>query len=217
MRWWWQRRQSGSEALAELLEQGRWSPSGPVDQLPLVVFDTETTGFHPSFGDEIIAIAAVHLRTGEEFQALVNPGRTIPAVVTRLTGITDEAVADAPAIGPVLEAFFHFVGQSILVAHTATFDRAFIQVQLRRLARLRWTHPLWDTAVLARSLHPTWGDYSLEHCASKLGVRLEARHTAIGDSRTTAQILEQLLAGAARDGRNTWEAVHQLASIQHFM
>lgn len=203
--WGWRPDPSKYPGLAEALQAGRWQPSGLLDRLPWTVFDTETTGFHPHGGDEVISLAAVRLGEALEFDSLVNPGRTIPGQVEDLTGITDAEVRKAPPLLNVLEQFFRFAGQSVLVAHCADFDRAFVEAKLRKAARLRWTHPLLDTMTLSRALFPNWGDYRLEHCAPRLQTMLEGRHTALGDARSTARVLQALLGECAARGVNTWE------------
>lgn len=68
---------------------------------PLVFFDLETTG--PEIGtDRIVQFAAVKLLadgTRRQWQTLVNPGIPIPLGATKVHGITDEMVADAPTFG----------------------------------------------------------------------------------------------------------------------
>ena len=69
-----------------------------------VVVDLETTGLNPD-EDKIIEIGAIKFVDGvetETFETLVNPGMPIPDFITRLTGIKDEDVKDAPAIDEVL-------------------------------------------------------------------------------------------------------------------
>ncbi|MBR5686990.1 MAG: 3'-5' exonuclease [Prevotella sp.] len=66
---------------------------------PLIVFDLETTGLD-LVKDRIIQIAYVKVYPDgrEEHQSyLVNPGKPIPTEITRLTGISDEDVKDAPS------------------------------------------------------------------------------------------------------------------------
>lgn len=190
--------------LAEAVGSGQWTPHGDLKGIPFVVFDTETTGFHPYGGDEIISLAACRVGTGEEFNALVNPNRPLPQEITDLTGIRPEDLIGASDIHAVIERFFRFAGRSVLVAHCVDFDRAFLEAKLRRAGRLRWTHPVLDTMVLARGLFPHWGDYRLEHCATRLQTPLEGRHTALGDARTTTRIVEVLLQECSRRGLTTW-------------
>ena len=65
---------------------------------PLVVFDLETTGLD-IITDRIIQLSYIKVTLdGTEVRGnhLINPERAIPAFVTDLTGISDEAVADQP-------------------------------------------------------------------------------------------------------------------------
>src|SRR5690242_16720753 len=55
----------------------------PLEELSVVVFDLETTGFLPNHGDEIISIGAVRVKgeeinTGEQFYSLVQVNQTVP-------------------------------------------------------------------------------------------------------------------------------------------
>lgn len=205
MMWGWRSDPARHPGLAEALQAGRWQPQGELQRLPWTVLDTETTGFHPFGGDEIISLAAVRLADGAEFESLVNPGRSIPPQITDLTGIADSDVRTAPKVLTVLEDFFRWAGASVLVAHCIDFDRAFVSAQLRQAGRLRWTHPVLDTMVLSKALFASWGDYRLEHCASRLETVVEARHTARGDAQTTARLLQALLRECADRRLHTWE------------
>lgn len=205
MSWWGRTNPDRYPGLAAALEVGRWEPAGPLVGVPWVVFDTETTGFHPYAGDEIISLAARRLSTGEEYSSLVQPGRPIPQAVSDLTGIRGEDLLEAPGALTVLEQFLSFTGRSVLVAHCVDFDRAFVEAKLRKVGRLRWTHPVLDTMQLARALFPAWGEYRLEHCATMLQTAVEGRHTALGDARTTSRILEALLAECGYRGLLTWQ------------
>ena len=75
-----------------------------------VVVDLETTG-GSAFFHRVTEIGAVKVKAGEvieEFQTLVNPGRSIPAHITQITGITNGMVADAPRFSEVAEKFNEF-------------------------------------------------------------------------------------------------------------
>lgn len=65
---------------------------------PLIIFDLETTGLDIS-KDRIIQISYIKVETnGEEkrMNLFVNPERKLPAVITEITSITDEMLADKP-------------------------------------------------------------------------------------------------------------------------
>ncbi len=164
-----------------------------LDELGYVVFDTETTGFDATDGDEIVAIAAVRVSgrrilIGETFQILVNPGRPIPAEATARHGITDQQVHDRPDIATALPQFRAFAGSDVLVAHHAALDLAFLRAK-ERATGVRFDNPLLDTMLLSMKLQGRSADHSLDSIASRLGISAIDRHTALGDSLITAAVL----------------------------
>lgn len=89
-----------------------------------VAFDIETTGSGGAAnGDgeaQITEIGAVRVVKGEivdRFDQLANPGRTITPMVSRITHITNEMIADKPSVDVVIKKFYEYVGDSILVGH----------------------------------------------------------------------------------------------------
>lgn len=84
-------------------------PNPPLASLPIVVFDTETTGLF-TMSAWMVEIAGVRMSgsmvTTGVFQTLVRPDAIIPPDATRVHGITDDEVRDAPQTADVLKAFF---------------------------------------------------------------------------------------------------------------
>lgn len=159
-----------------------------------VVFDIETTGFS-AIKDRIIEIGAVKVEDGritDRYSTFVNPGRPIPYEITRLTGIDDSMVMDAPDITVVLPAFLEFCKDSVLVAHNAGFDVGFIQQNCRYQDRpCDFTYV--DTVALARVLLPALSKYRLNVVAKALGISLENHHRAVDDAGATAEIFEKFV------------------------
>lgn len=128
---------------------------------------TETTGFYPYQGDEIISIAAVVVENGQIredliFNELVNPYRLIPPAIEELTGITAEMVADKRHICHVLNDFLDFIGDSVLVAHNAKFDLAFINIKLNWYTQTEIYNQVIDTYKLSRALSPELASHDLD-------------------------------------------------------
>lgn len=162
------------------------------------VFDTETTGLNPET-DRVIQIGAVRVVNGrrvpgERFDMLVAPGRAIPAASTAIHGITDAMVADAASFAEAARAFHRFVGDSVIVAHNAAFDMAFLR---RCGARhgVAWDHSVLDTGDLSIALFDGGEDHTLDGICQRLGVTIpeDLRHTALGDAEATAEALCRML------------------------
>ena len=157
-----------------------------------VAFDLETTGLRADY-DRITEIGAVIMQGGQEkgrFQTFVNPGTPIPAEVTRLTGIRDEDVADAPSEAEAVAAFLDFAGARILVGHNADFDMGFLAKACERMGR-EFSATSLDTLILSQSLLSGLRKHSLDSAAGYLGLPEFRHHRASDDAVTCGLLLEK--------------------------
>ena len=155
-----------------------------------VVVDVETTGGR---GDsqrvtEIGAVKVRHGRVVDRFQTLLNPQRAIPANITRLTGISNEMVADAPLFADVAEDFAAFLDGAIFAAHNVEFDYGFIGREFRRLG-VPFRMPKLCTCASMRRLYPGHRSYSLAALSEQYGIRLSNHHRALCDAEAAAELL----------------------------
>ena len=103
----------------------------------LLIFDTETTGLHPS-QDQIIEFAAVSVDKKGKIQTYdeliqLDEGTSIPPEITALTGITNEAVAERGISKTLLlcRIFDWLVPNTLLIAYNAQFDLCFLYYLLQ--------------------------------------------------------------------------------------
>ncbi len=153
------------------------------------VFDIETTGLS-NINDEIIEIGAVKIKEGkiiDTFETFVNPKIPISSFITKLTGIDESMVKDAPSIEEILPKFLEFASNSVLVAHNANFDVSFIKSKAKKF-NLNVNNAVLDTLELSRHLYKDLKNYKLDTLADHLQVKLEHHHRAVDDAMATAEI-----------------------------
>ncbi|MEI7024510.1 ATP-dependent DNA helicase DinG [Paenibacillus sp. y28] len=153
------------------------------------VLDFETTGNQP--GDQIIQIGLVLVdgdQITDRYTTLVQPGMRIPDSISRLTGITDEMVEEAPAISEVVHEMVSRVAGRIIVAHNAAFDVGFLQKVLAEEGYLPFDGRVLDTMDLLRILYPTISSYQLSLVSGAFGISHDRPHQADSDAEATAHI-----------------------------
>ncbi|MFZ2458615.1 MAG: PolC-type DNA polymerase III, partial [Streptococcus suis] len=156
-----------------------------------VVFDVETTGLS-AVNNSLIQIAASKMHKGNivaEFDEFIDPGHPLSQFTTELTGITDEHVRGSKPLEQVLREFQDFCQGSILVAHNATFDVGFMDVNYERAGLPTISQPVIDTLEFARNLYPDYKRHGLGPLTKRFGVALEHHHMANYDAEATGRLL----------------------------
>jgi len=191
--------------IRSVMKQKRNEPKfdSPLQDLPVVVFDLETTGFQHAGGDEILSIGAVkatgkEIHEAETFYSLVNPNRSIPADIQQLTGITDEEAAQAPDLIDTLQKFMGYVERRILIAHGTGHDKQFLNAALWRTSRTTLTHRVLDTLMVAKWLNPNLPSYGLDELLELYRIPVTTRHHALEDSLMTAKLWQCFLEEMSR-------------------
>ena len=182
-------------------------PPQPLSSLTWVVVDVETTGGPPPH-HRITEIAAVIVKNGEiqeVFETLVNPERSIPPFVSRLTNISWDMVKDAPKFSAIVPDLLQKLEGNVFVAHNAQFDWSFLSHEIQRASGARISGNQLCTVRLARRLLPHLPRRSLDYVADYFGIQITGRHRAAGDAIATARCLVRLLDEAANHGCETWE------------
>lgn len=155
-----------------------------------VVLDFETTGLSP-WDNEIIEASMVRYVDEKEeavYTTLVNPLEPIPPRITKLTGISDADVADAPTMKTVIHDIQEFIGDLPIVAHNASFDVGFLLANYE--CRQIYCHIRYiDTLALARKAFPDLPNHKLETLIREFHLAEAQTHRALDDVYCTQKVL----------------------------
>lgn len=199
---------------ASLEEVASRSDFGELDR-NVVVLDTETTGFSQNH-DELTQIAAARLERGEItdwFVTFVNPGKSIPDDVARLTDIHDEDVADAPSPEEARARLAEFVGDATVVAHNAAFDKGFVT---KSPAGYPLLENLWiDSLDLARIALPRLTSHRLIDLVKAFDAPLST-HRADADVEALCAVYRILLAAIQEMPIDLVEYIAALAPVEEW-
>ncbi|MCL2491753.1 MAG: exonuclease domain-containing protein [Coriobacteriia bacterium] len=152
----------------------------------ICLLDVETTGLNP-YSDEIIEVAIVRMDGPEivdVFSTFVRPTVKISPMITKLTSITNEDVADAPSIADVAPRIRAFIGKSPILAHNAPFDRSFIEAACEPLPG-----PWLDSVEITRIAFPHLRAHNQDALVSEFfPEKAEGLHRAINDVEALAKL-----------------------------
>jgi DNA polymerase-3 subunit epsilon len=198
----------------------------PLLDLSYAVVDVETTGGSPQSGHRITEIAVVRVADGEVqevYETLVNPRRSIPPQIMKLTGITMEMVRDQRDFSSVWGDVVAALRGHVFVAHNVAFDWRFVSAEVQRAAGLELSGSRLCTVRLSRKLLPQLRSRSLGYVANHYAADRFAesyferavaegrhaptrpwRHSAAGDAVATAHCMLRLFRDAADHGVTTW-------------
>lgn len=161
-----------------------------IGTMKFAVLDLETTGDQAG-KDEIIQVGLVIINDFQiehTYASFVKPSVPIPPFIRSLTGISDETVADAPAIEDVVNELVPLFNEAVLVAHNAAFDVAFLQRALTSSGYAAFDGRILDTLDWLRMLFPTLSSYQLGFVTGALGIAHDRPHQADSDAEATAQL-----------------------------
>jgi len=167
-----------------------------IEEIEFTIFDTETTGLEPKYGDRIVEIAGVRLKGREKiatFQSLINPKRPISEAAFQVNHITEEMLKDSPSAKVVIPKFLDFIKGSCLCSYNAGFDLGFLNNELKLIGQ----NALQDLVVvdilkMAKRLMPGLERYALWFVADALGIKTKQLHRAFSDVELTLGVFDKL-------------------------
>lgn len=159
-----------------------------------VVIDIETTGPDSKY-DAIIEVAGIRYIDGvekERYQELINPQYLIDSFISELTGITNEMLKNARFENEVMNDFYSFIGNSIVVAHNAHFDINFVYDSLQKNYDIKFDNDFVDTLRISRRLLSELKHHKLKDVAEYFNFECSNAHRATFDAELTFKIFESL-------------------------
>jgi DNA polymerase-3 subunit epsilon len=164
-----------------------------------VYLDTETTGLETA--DQIVEICILDHDGKTLIDSLVKPKGKIPILASRIHGITDEMVAEAPTwpeIWPQVEAAL--AGRRVAI-YNAEFDLKMLKNSHLKY-HLRWAFP-GEVSFCVMKLYAqfygewnyTYGSYrwqKLEEAARQCKIEVKGAHRARADALMARSVLQYM-------------------------
>ena len=168
-------------------------------KLPILVFDTETTGLSPT-EDRIIELAWTSYldgRTMGEGSFLFDPGRPLPEFIVNLTGITDADLKGQPAFSEFIEHFNETLsGHALLAGYNAIgFDKHFLTAECVRAGAVGTINQIYskswvDPLIWVREFQKFQKGKKLYQAAERLDIFSDdPQHRALSDARVAMRIM----------------------------
>jgi DNA polymerase-3 subunit epsilon len=180
----------------------------------VLVVDTETTGLSPD-ADRLIELGLVlhDSRDGGvdvgAFDVRINPGRSIPAEVSSLTGLSGVDVVhgvDERAALSMLAAWMQVC--DVVVGWNVAFDRNMLTAAAARTGTTLPARPWRCACELARAAHPEWPRHRLIDAVTALGIDVAPTHRALDDARATLAVWRTLVPPAPTATTTTATTAH---------
>lgn len=167
-----------------------------------LIMDTETTGFDDKGGDRIVEVGIIEMVgrrfTGNKLHVYINPEKIMDDEVIRVHGISNEFLTDKPKFADVAQAIYDFMIDSEIIAHNASFDMRFLNMEFAKVGlgdfgeRVQVT----DSLAIAKELYPGQKN-SLDALVRRLDVGKQDRtyHGALLDSEILAEVYLAMTGG----------------------
>ena len=165
-----------------------------------IALDLETTGLEPK-QEKITEIAALKVVDGvisKRYVTFVNPGRSLGAHITQLTGITDKMLADAPPIEELIEDVVRFCGDLPLLGHNIRFDYSFLKHAAVNRGLEFERHGI-DTLTLCRAFMTGDTRKNLSCACAYFHVPQSTAHRAQADAEAAHLLYQELMSRHGQD------------------
>ncbi|MFC3038765.1 3'-5' exonuclease [Virgibacillus xinjiangensis] len=160
--------------------------------MKIVSIDFETANEKRFSPCAVGVVVANEYEIEEEYYRLINPLMPFNRFNTRIHGITERDVEDAPTFAEMWPELNHFLTGQLVVAHNASFDMSVIR---QTLDHYNLEYPEMDylcTANISKKVWPELQNHKLNTVAEHHGISFEHHH-ALEDARVAAKVFMQAL------------------------
>lgn len=187
------------------------------DKTVFIAFDTETTGLAAAT-EYVVEIAALKfdLQGNDlgKFSELCRPPVPMPAAAYRVHRISDDMLADQPAIEEILPKFIEFfAGEgNVLLAQNAIFDIGFINSEAKRHDIQMPRNSVFDQIELTRKAFPGLLSYALERVCKQFNLIDIQTHRAMAD----AVLVKKLFLHCLKKWESVEERLNVVNNLTHY-
>lgn len=158
-----------------------------------VICDIEATGLDTD--RDLIEIALITVeddKVKEVYETLINPLRPVPEFISNLTSISNRDLREAPKFYDVADAIRMRLEGAVFVSHNTEFDLGLLRKKYQEMGQeLKIKN--FCTLKVAQHEIPGLKNYNLDALCSFFGIKIEKRHTAIGDAKATLELFRELM------------------------
>ena len=195
-------------------------PSAPFAASRYVVVDVETSGLN-LIKDRLIAIGAIAVDAGDirlldSMEIILQQSRISDRDNILIHGIGGTAQAEGVPPVEAMLTFLEYLGKSPLIAFHVDFDKTMIDRALKTFLGLKFKHPWADLAYLSPALYPELArsHRSLDQWMAHFGLNNYARHSALADALSTAELLLSLRGRMSARHIETFKAMREMEKAQ---
>ena len=173
-----------------------------------LIVDLETSGLDPA-RDEILAIGAVIVRNGEilrRFHTFVQAEQPLRPWISRLTGITEGMLQEAPDCASGLEALLEFGDGRPMAVHCGEFTLSFLWAGCQRFG-MELEPACVDIGEVAKALFPEMKSRRLKQIARQLGLPAPERNEPLESAGICAGVLARLFGELEKRGIDSMQGI----------
>ncbi|MBW1296163.1 3'-5' exonuclease [Aquimarina litoralis] len=167
-----------------------------IESVRFIAFDTETTGFDYK-NDRVLSIGAIAIKdmaidVSDQLELYLEQD-VFNSETVEIHGIRKNHDFTRVSEGEAIELFLKYIGNAVLIAHHADFDRRMINSALQRNGLGNLKNRFLDTGILfgktkhiIYSRERKYNHYTLDELCDDMKISKSDRHTASGDAFITA-------------------------------